>query len=50
MSAFKDKTQMTSAFKGHPRWLTLRIGGNCRLCPFPCVAVAIGGGGGGDCQ
>ena len=37
-----------SGFKGHPRKLTLRIGGNRRLCPFFRVLRRKFGGGGGE--
>ena len=29
-----ERTFVVSEFKGHPRRLTLRIGGNRRFCPF----------------
>ena len=37
-------TNVVPEFKGHLRRSTLRIGGNCRLCPFSVCCVSNFGG------
>ena len=34
-----ERTYVVPEFKGHLRRSTLRVGGNCRLCPFSVCCV-----------